>query len=90
MRKLFELLALAIIAAVCILPSCTKDNFDMDRMSGEIKYDGSFAIPLMYSDIAFYQVLDLLDTTIALQENEEGYLSMFYHSYVESKKVINR
>ena len=87
MRKLFELLALAIIAALCILPSCTKDNFDMDRMSGEIKYDGSFAIPLMYSDIAFYQVLDLLDTTIALQENEEGYLSMFYHSYVESKKV---
>lgn len=87
MRKLFELLTLAIIAVACILPSCTKDNFDMDRLSGEVKYDGSFAIPLAYGDIAFYQVLDLLDTTIALQDNDEGYLSMFYHSYVESKKV---
>ena len=87
MRKLFKILALAFVAAVSILPSCTKDNFDMDRLSGEVKYDGSFAIPLAYSDIAFYQILDVLDTTIALQDNDEGYLSMFYHSYVESKKV---
>ena len=87
MRKLFEILALALIAVACILPSCTKDNFDMDRLSGEIAYDGSFAIPLAYSDVSFYKILNIMDTSIALQDNDDGYLSMFYHSYVESKRV---
>ena len=87
MRNLFKILALAFIASVCILPSCTKDNFDMDRFSGEISYDGCFAIPLAYSDVAFYKIIGVMDTTFALQDNDEGYLSMFYNSYVESKRV---
>jgi len=86
-KRLSILLVLAIMVASCILPSCTKDNFDMDRLGGEVKYDGSFAVPLVYSDVSFAQILGILDTTVALQENDEGYLSMFYHSYVESKKV---
>ena len=80
MRKVIRLLVLAIIAATCILSACTKDNFDMDRLSGQVAYDGSFAIPLAYSDMKLYQILDVMDTSIALQENEEGFLSMFYHS----------
>lgn len=87
MRNLLKLFVLAIVAAGFILPSCTKDNFDMDRLSGDVSYEGSFAIPLAYSNIAFYQVLNVMDTSIALQDNDEGYLSMFYHSYVESKRV---
>ncbi len=87
MRKVIRLLVLAIIATTCILSACTKDNFDMDRLSGQVAYDGSFAIPLAYSDMKLYQILDVMDTSIALQENEEGFLSMFYHSYVESKRV---
>ncbi|MBR5984198.1 MAG: hypothetical protein IK025_10845 [Bacteroidales bacterium] len=87
MRNLLKLFVLAIIAVGCILPSCTKDNFDMDRLSGEVAYDGSFAIPLAYSDVSFYQILNIMDTSIALQDNEDGYLSMFYHSYVESRRV---
>lgn len=87
MRKVFKLLVLSIIVAAGILSACTKDNFDMDRLSGQVAYDGSFAIPLAYSDMKLYQILDVMDTSIALQENEEGFLSMFYHSYVESKRV---
>lgn len=87
MRNLFKILALAIVATACILPSCTKDNFDMDRLSGEISYDGRFAIPLAYSDVSFFKIIGVMDTTFALQDNEEGYLSMFYNSYVESKRV---
>jgi len=87
MRNLLKLFVLTIIAAGCILSSCTKDNFDMDRLSGEVAYDGSFAIPLAYSNVSFYQILNIMDTSIALQDNEDGYLSMFYHSYVESKRV---
>lgn len=87
MRKLFEILALATILAISILPSCTKDNFDMDRLSGEISYDGSFAIPLAYSNVSFYKIIGVMDTSFALQDNDDGYLSMFYNSYVESKRV---
>ena len=87
MRKVFKLLVLTIIAFTCIIASCTRDNFDMDRLSGQVDYDGSFAIPLAYSDMKLYQILDVMDTSIALQDNEEGFLSMVYHSYVESKRV---
>ena len=87
MRRIFKLLVLSIIVAVGILSACTRDNFDMDRLSGQVAYDGSFAIPLVHSDIALYRILDVMDTSIALQDNDEGYLSMVYHSYVESKRV---
>ncbi len=75
------------ITAMCIMPSCVKDNFELDKLSDNVQYSGSFALPLAYSDIAFYKVMDLLDTTIELQDNDEGYLSLFYQAYVESKPV---
>lgn len=87
MRKTCKLLVLAIIVATIALPSCVKDNFDMDRLSDEVTYTGSFALPLAYSDVSFYKVMDLLDTSISLRDNDEGYLSLYYQSYVESNPV---
>lgn len=86
MRK-FKILISALIATMCILASCTKDNFELDRLSNEVTYDGSFALPLAYSNVAFYQIIDRLDTTVSLRDNSDGYLSLFYESYVESKPV---
>lgn len=89
MEKLFKLLiTIILVAAVALaIPSCTKKNFDMDRMSDNVVYTGSFALPIAYSDIAFYKVIDLMDSTIELRDNNDGYLSLFYESYVESKPV---
>ena len=87
MEKRIRVLIIVVLFACGFFSACTKDNFDMDRMSGNVMYDGSFAIPIAYSDIAFYQVLDLLDTTIPLQDNDEGYMSFFYDGYVESRPV---
>ena len=71
------------------MASCTKDNFDMDRLSHDVVYDGKFAVPLAYSDVTFAKVLDLIDNSLELRDNNEGYLSLYYESYVESKPVQN-
>lgn len=86
MRKLIILIS-AILVAMCVITSCTKDNFELDRLSNEVTYAGSFALPLAYSNVAFYQIIDRLDTTVSLRDNSDGYLSLFYESYVESKPV---
>lgn len=87
MKKSIKLLITIILVATLAMPSCTKKNFDMDRLSDNVVYTGSFALPIAYSDIAFYQVIDLMDSTIELRDNNDGYLSLFYESYVESKPV---
>ncbi|MBQ1719932.1 MAG: hypothetical protein II027_04710, partial [Bacteroidales bacterium] len=87
MRKVIRLLVLAIIATTCILSACTKDNFDMDRLSGEVVYDGSYAIPLVYSDLSLLEVMGLLNDTVELRENDGGFLSLFYNAEVETKMV---
>ena len=89
MERSFKLLLTIILATTLgfAMPSCTKKNFDMDRLSDNVVYTGSFALPIAYSDIAFYKVIDLMDSTIELRDNNDGYLSLFYESYVESKPV---
>lgn len=86
MRKLLVILILAVMATIH-LPSCVKDNFDFDKLSDNIQFDGSYALPLASSSIAFYQVLDFIDSTVGLIDNDEGYLSVYYHSQVESAPV---
>ena len=86
MKKSFKLLLTIVLVTALgfAMPSCTKKNFDMDRLSDNVVYTGSFALPIAYSDIAFYKVIDLMDSTIELRDNNDGYLSLFYESYVES------
>jgi hypothetical protein len=89
MKKSFKLLLTIVLVTALgfAIPSCTKKNFDMDRLSDNVVYTGSFALPIAYSDIAFYKVIDLMDSTIELRDNDDGYLSLYYESYVESKPV---
>lgn len=88
MVNLSKILLGILILSGCILTSCVKDNFDMDKWNGDVEYNGSFALPAAFSEVTMAQVLGAVNAENAnVDENDEGYLSIFYSTTVESKPV---
>ncbi|HOZ29694.1 MAG TPA: hypothetical protein PLL66_02145, partial [Bacteroidales bacterium] len=85
--KLKVFLSAVIILFMIFMNSCIKDNFDLNKWDKEVQYDASFALPAVWGDIAFSDVIELYDSTGLLIENQDGYVSLQYKAYVSSDTV---
>ncbi len=76
-----------IIMMMLTTNSCIKDNFDFNKWDREVQYDASFALPAAWGDLAFIDFIELYDSTGLLIENQDGYVSLQYKTYVNSDTV---
>ena len=76
-----------LIAFIIGTNSCVKDNFDLDRLSGDVHYEPSLAAPIAYGKLTMLDGLGAYDSTGRTQINDDGFLSLFYFDYAESDTV---
>lgn len=74
-------------ALIFLVSACIKDNFNFDNLDTEVEYEGSFAFPAVWGDLAFADALKLFDEDGALIINDQGFVSLMYRTTVKSDEV---
>ena len=82
-----SLIYLSLILLSLFLNSCIKDNFNFDKWDREIQYNGSFAAPAIWGDLAFTDAIKKFDAEAMFITNEDGYISLIYNIRVQSDDV---
>ncbi len=77
---------LSFIAAI-IFQGCVKDKFDFDKLSSEVEWSPSIAVPLIHSKLTIRDIVRDYDEDDLIEEAQTGFLSLVYNKQVYSSKA---
>ena len=79
--------AVLLLTMILAMHSCIRDNFDLDRLSGDVHYEPSLAAPIAYGNLSLLDGLETYDSVGRVKLNNDGFLSLFYFDSAESDTV---
>ena len=70
---------LLLFAAVVLLSTCVKDNFNLDLLSDEMEIEPNIILPILYGSFDMDDLVDVIDSTdyALMDEEEERYYIVF-------------